>query len=107
MSMRVLVTGSEGLVGSEVQAVLAANGHEVVGYDVRHGQDILDMSALTTASIGCEAVIHLAAANTHFAASENEASDSEEMQVNLLGTWNVLLAAEAAHVSRVISMSSV
>ncbi|MEO8392140.1 MAG: NAD(P)-dependent oxidoreductase [Chloroflexota bacterium] len=98
--MRVLVTGSEGLVGSEVQAVLTANGHEVLGYDLRHGQDILDMATLTTASGGCDAVIHLAV-------SENEVSESEEMHINLLGTWNVLLAAEAAHVSRVIYVSSV
>jgi UDP-glucose 4-epimerase len=98
--MRVLVTGSEGLVGTEVQAVLSANGHDVSGYDLRHGQDILDMAALTMAASGCDAIIHLAV-------SENEISESEEMRVNLLGTWNVLLAAEASHVSRVIYMSSV
>ena len=98
--MRVLVTGSEGLVGTEVQAVLTANRHEVVGYDLRRGQNILDNNALTTAASGCDAIVHLAI-------SENELPESEEMHVNLLGTWNVLLAAEAAHVSRVIYMSSV
>jgi nucleoside-diphosphate-sugar epimerase len=41
--MRVLVTGSEGLVGSELQTLLRANGHEVVGYDLRQGQNILDI----------------------------------------------------------------
>jgi UDP-glucose 4-epimerase len=98
--MRVLVTGNEGMVGTEVQTVLAANGHAVAGYDLRHGQNILDMNTLTTAASGCNAIIHLAV-------SENQFSESEEMHINLLGTWNVLLAAEAAHVSRVIYMSSV
>lgn len=98
--MRVFMTGSEGMVGSEVQTILAANGHTVIGYDLRNGQDILDVEMLTKAIRDCDAAIHLAA-------SENEVSESEEMHVNLLGTWNVLLAAEAAHVSRVIYMSSV
>ena len=98
--MRVLVTGSEGMVGTEVQTLLAANGHAVVGYDLLHGQSILDMNTLTKAASGCDAIIHLAV-------SENQVSESEEMQINLLGTWNVLLAAEAAHVSRVIYISSV
>jgi len=98
--MRILVTGSEGMVGSEVQKVLRSHGHEVVGYDIRNGQDIRNIQELTTMMQGCEAVIHLAV-------SENEFPESEEMHINLLGTWNVLLAAQSGHVSRVIYMSSV
>jgi dTDP-4-dehydrorhamnose reductase len=48
--MRVLVTGSEGMVGSEVQAVLAANAHHVIRYDLRNGQDILDVEMITRAT---------------------------------------------------------
>ena len=59
--MRVLVTGSKGLVGTLLTITLLRGGHEVVEYDIKDGQSIFDEQALLEAMTGCEAVVHLAA----------------------------------------------
>lgn len=99
--MRVLVTGSSGLIGSHVVASLTDHGHDAVGFDVAKGQDILNPDALRSAAEGCEAILHLAACTDH------HADDSHIMSVNLLGTWNVLSAAKSSGVGRVVFYSSV
>jgi len=100
--MRVLVTGDRGLVGVPVAAFLRLCGHEVVGFDRADGADILDLAALRKAARGCAAIVHLAAV-----ANDNAGSPEQIMAVNVLGTWYVLLAAEAAGVARVVCFSSV
>jgi len=90
------------MVGREVQAVLSADAHVTTGYDLRNGQDIFNLKMLMAAMRNVEAVIHLATYS-----ATNTMDESDEMHTNLLGTWNVLLAAEQAHVSRVIYVSSV
>lgn len=99
--MRILVTGHRGLVGAVVAAHLADLGHEVAGYDRRDGSDLLDAGAVRRAADGCAAVVH-AAALPHDTAGTPE----DIMAVNVLGTWHVLLAAEAAGVNRVVYFSS-
>lgn len=60
--MRLLVTGSAGLIGRRLTTRLRAGGHEVIGYDLRlGGGDIRDSDALRVAMAGCAGVIHLAA----------------------------------------------
>ncbi|MDW4549993.1 NAD(P)-dependent oxidoreductase [Defluviimonas sp. D31] len=59
--MRLLVTGSEGLVGRWLSESLRAGGHDVVAYDIRLGDDIRDPDNLERAMRGCEGVVHLAA----------------------------------------------
>ncbi|MCW3781714.1 NAD-dependent epimerase/dehydratase family protein [Defluviimonas salinarum] len=59
--MRLLVTGSEGLVGRWFSDALRAGGHDVVDYDILLGDDIRDLGALDHAMRGCEGVVHLAA----------------------------------------------
>lgn len=41
--MRVLVTGSRGLIGSSVVEELRASGHQAVEYDLRDSRDILHL----------------------------------------------------------------
>jgi UDP-glucose 4-epimerase len=101
VSMRILVTGHRGNVGVPVAARLRALGHEVAGFDLADGQDLLDAVAVRRAAEGCGAVVHLGAL-----AHDSAGSPEQIMAVNVLGTWHVLLAAEAAGVGRVVSFSS-
>lgn len=97
--MKVLLTGNRGKVGKVLEADLLASGHDVVGYDLVDGSDILDVASLHKSIQGCEAVIHLA-----IFAGENP---QMLMNVNLQGTWNILAAAAEAQVQRVVYLSSV
>lgn len=99
--MRVLVTGDLGKVGVPVAGYLRRSGYEVIGFDLADGADVLDLGAVSSAALGCEAIVHLAAL-----AHDNAGRPEQIMAVNVLGTWHVLLAAEAAGVSRVICFSS-
>jgi UDP-glucose 4-epimerase len=113
---RVLVTGGSGFIGSFVVDQLRAAGHEAVIFDVRHsphhGQgevptiigDVLDLATLRAAVRGCDAVAHLAAAaDVSEVAADREAAE----QLNSRGTFNVLEAARAEGVSRVIYASTI
>ena len=100
--MKVLITGSSGLIGSQVASDLAASDHTVVGYDLAAGQDILDPVTLRGATRGCDAVIHSAAL-----LGLPDQDDSRIMATNLQGTWNVLSAAREAGIRRVVFLSSV
>jgi UDP-glucose 4-epimerase len=100
--MRILVTGHLGHVGAPVAALLDRQGYEVAGFDRADGADILDLAAVRQAAKDCAAIVHLAAL-----ASDDAGSPEQIMAVNVLGTWHVLLAAEAAGASRVICFSSV
>jgi UDP-glucose 4-epimerase len=99
--MRVLVTGHRGRVGVPVTEFLRSRGHEVVGFDRADGADILDLAAISEAARGSDAIVHLAAL-----AHDTAGSPEQIMAVNVLGTWHVLLAAEAAGATRVICFSS-
>lgn len=57
----VLVTGSAGFLGRTVTAALGKNGYRVQGYDLRTGQDVLDLDQLRWAAAGAVAIVHLAA----------------------------------------------
>src|ERR1700728_1022617 len=100
--MRLLVTGHRGRIRGPVTEFLRSRGHEVAGFDRADGADILDLAAVSRAAQGCDAVVHMAALPHDTAGTPDQI-----MAVNLLGTWHVLLAAEAAGASRVICFSSV
>jgi UDP-glucose 4-epimerase len=99
--VRVLVTGSRGQVGAVVAAHLSRLGHEVTGFDRLDGDDLLDPVGVRRAAAGCAGVVH-AGALAHDSAGRPE----DIMAVNVLGTWHVLLAAEAAGAGRVVYFSS-
>ncbi len=99
--MRILVTGHRGHVGGPVSGHLGSLGHEVVGFDLADGDDLLDIAAVTRAAHGCDAIVHLGAI------PHDSAGDPDQiMAVNVLGTWHVLLAAESTGVTRVVFFSS-
>jgi nucleoside-diphosphate-sugar epimerase len=86
---------------SRSRGFLRRAGYEVAGFDRVGGADVLDLAAVSRAARGCAAIVHLAAL-----AHDSAGSPEQIMAVNVLGTWHVLLAAEAARANRVISFSS-
>jgi UDP-glucose 4-epimerase len=99
--MRILVTGHRGNVGATVARHLEDLGHEVAGFDLADGADLLNPAQVRQAAQGCAAIVHLGALP-----HDTAGSPEQIMAVNVLGTWHVLLAAEAAGVTRVVHFSS-
>lgn len=102
--MRVMVTGSRGLVGTELAAALGGAGHEVVEYDLaRPGaglgtdagmglEDIGDAVLLHDRMKGCDGVIHLAAVSR---VAWGEIDPDLCYRVNVAGTETVIATALA------------
>src|ERR1051326_5005617 len=113
--MRILVTGASGFLGSHVADALGAAGHEVVLFDTKASQwlrpdqtmvigNVLDTEAVRAAMRGCDAAYHLAAI-----ADINDAIDSPRrtVEVNILGTVNMLEAARETGLARFVFASSI
>ncbi|HCH66069.1 MAG: dTDP-glucose 4,6-dehydratase [Deltaproteobacteria bacterium] len=118
-SVRVLVTGGAGFIGSQLVRELLARGAAVVvldlltyagrrwhldglGVDLRVG-DVTDHVAVAEAMDGCDAVMHLAA-ESHVTRSLGDAAPF--FRTNLEGTRTVLEAALDAGIDRVVHMST-
>ena len=106
---KVLVTGGAGRLGRYVVAELARHcrvtvldrdAHSTVPVD--RVVDVLDIAAVDGAMRGHDAVVHLAAIDSSVTAPPEAVFDT-----NVRGTWNVLHAAQAAGVRKVVICSSV
>jgi nucleoside-diphosphate-sugar epimerase len=84
--MKVLVTGADGYIGSQLVSSLSLDGHEVVSFDLRQGDNILDLDQVDEAAKGCEWIIHLAGVVGIGACEKNP----NAWDVNVEGTRNVL-----------------
>ena len=113
--MKILVTGASGFLGSHVADALTDAGHQVVLFDKRpspyssDGQtmivgDLLDRPALNDAAQGTDIIYHLAAI-----ADIGEASVSplDTIQVNVMGTANVLECARQQKIERFVFASTI
>lgn len=120
---RVVVTGAAGFIGSSLVRVLLASGAQVVGYDnlatgsltnldglqaggdgrwtFVHG-DVRDWEKLRRVLPGTDVVLHLACLGVRHSLH----SPHENHDVNASGTLTVLSQARAAHVRRVVHVSS-
>lgn len=105
----ILVTGAAGLLGRFVVQDLLTHGHTVRGLDRRRGDadiewhvgDVTSPELVTGAMAGVDAVMHIAAIPNIWSGDGQTI-----MRVNLLGTYTVFEAAEAAGVKRVVFCSS-
>lgn len=100
--MKTLVTGSAGFIGTHVSRALLDEGFEVTGYDQRESSvpeiktvvgDLLDAETLTDAVRGQDVVVHIGAIGDVYLAATNPELAAA---VNVTGSTNIALAAEAA-----------
>lgn len=110
--MNILITGSTGGIGTWTTRRLAELGHRIRAIDLRAqpmspdweywSGDIRDLALMRRAVHGMDAVVHLAAVPF-------DAPGQEELvlDINLRGTYNMLLASLEAGVRRVVSFSSI
>jgi len=113
---RMLVTGADGFIGSAVTRALLGRGARVValvqpgvppanldGLDVEKVvADLRDAPAVVAAAAGCRMIFHVAAIYRFWARDESDFYD-----VNVGGSLNVVGAARAAGVERVVYTSTV
>lgn len=94
--MKVLVTGSEGFVGSETTKLLANSKIETIGYDLMSGRDIRDAKQLeeTILQFRPDRILHLAAI-ARFA--DADANPKLAFETSVLGTRNVAAVAGKYH----------
>ena len=112
---KVLVTGSSGFLGSHIVDYLLESGYNVVGFDLYqptykqgliefHKSNVLDYNAIEKAISGCDYVYHLAGV-----ADISEAIEfpDKAVQVNILGTQNILKAAVTNKLERFVFASTI
>ncbi len=112
--MRVLVTGSEGRIGRYLAGVLDGQGYSLRGFDTRADTqaaggpiddrqvgDLRDLPAVRSAMRGVDAVVHLGAIPS------DRGDGAAVMETNVMGSWNVLQAAQENGVRRVVFFSSI
>ncbi len=110
--MRILVTGSHGKIGRWVVQRLHQAGHILStlnlssagqpSYGEHTAGDVRDLALVRRLMQGMDAVVHLAAIPHDLPGREDEV-----LEINLRGTWNILLAAAEAGVRRVVYFSSI
>ena len=109
------MTGATGFVGGNLVRALVGDGVEVRALARSQGPhlalegltvdkvlgDLEDLESLRTAAKGCDVVFHTAALTTLWDRGPNR-----HFQVNVVGTRNILIAAEMAEVERVVHTST-
>lgn len=123
--MKILVTGSEGFIGSHVTEALVRDGHEVIalaqynsfdhrgwlgylspdvmGYFETVLGDVRDSYQMDALAKGCDAICHLAAL---IAIPYSYLAPQSYIDTNVTGTLNILNAARRHELTRVVHTST-
>ncbi len=99
--MKILVTGHKGFLGSSFVAKFGTD-YDIVGYDHKDGDELLNYENLEKKMAGCVQVVHLAAIPKPVVGK----SFDEYFATNVQGTLNVVKAAVKNNLKRVIYASS-
>ncbi len=99
--MKILLTGHKGYLGSEFLKRYEKD-YEVVGYDLKDGDDVLNYEKLSQRIRGCQQVVHLAA----IPKPVEEKSFADYFQNNVQATFNVARVAVENKLKRIIYASS-
>ena len=106
---RVLITGGSGLLGAFVVDELRKDIEVTVFDQVQPSQnvafikgDLLDRQSVSDSMVDQDAVVHLAALDDAI-----NATDTNFMQVNTMGTWNVFDLAYSSGIEKIVHCSSV
>lgn len=101
--MKILITGSSGFIGTHLCNLLRLRDkHEVVEFDLVHGDDIRGTSDLQEKLNKVDVVVHLAAISSVCPS----VTDREIIYTNCIGTLSVLQEAVKANVNNIIFASS-
>jgi len=100
--IKILVTGSQGRVGTKITPKLKEMGHEVIPFDLEEGLNIRNLDDLMASVEDVEQVIHLAAIPGPFV----QKNIDEYFLNNVVGTLHVLKVARGAGVRRLTFASS-
>jgi UDP-glucose 4-epimerase len=108
--MKVLVTGGSGFIGTELCNLLKNKENDVTSFDVRKSNivptingDICNINHLKKATKGFDAVFHFAAL---LGVKRTEQNPLKTIEVNLMGTKNVLEACRLNDIKRIVFSSS-
>jgi nucleoside-diphosphate-sugar epimerase len=117
--MKILITGGAGFIGSNLTKRLVDDGHQVVVLDnlLRGNKidrdtfekitfikgDVRDAQLVNEAAKGCELIFHFAAVLGVDIVADNPV---ETMDVEVIGTRNVVMAAEANGINRILYAST-
>lgn len=99
--MKIFITGNMGLLGTGFTKYFG-DKYEIVGFDHKSGDEVLDYSSLAKKMQGCEMAVHLAAIPKPLMGKTFD----DYIQNNVLTTKNVLESATMNGLKRVIFASS-
>ncbi len=87
--MKILITGSGGFIGSKVMDDLRKKGHDVRGFDILTGDDLLNLDCVERAIKEVDVVFHIAAQADLTKMTANPDVGRDGVLKNVEGTHNV------------------
>lgn len=99
--MKIFITGSSGYIGSELIKEIS-NNHEIITFDLKDNQDILNFEQLKNSMGGCDVVVHLAAIR----GPDESKSFDDYFNQNCRVTLNIANACVSNNIKKLIYTSS-